>query len=132
MYYIRKNRDHLLVEFKDDFDCNTIRAIIHHVTMLKEYPEKDDIWLIGEYRADIRLGDLDLLVNDFCCQCSRDTTHKKTAFVAEQGLTRSIIELWISDVQERLPFELQIFDTLADAHSWVGITEDQGTLVVPP
>ncbi len=125
MYYIKKNRDHLLVEFKDNFDCNAIRAIIHHVTLLKEYPNTDDIWLIGGHRADIRLGDMETLVNDFCCHCSRDTTHKKTAFVAELGLTRSIIELWMSAAKKRLPFELQIFETLEQARCWLGIAEER-------
>ncbi|MBT8041934.1 MAG: hypothetical protein KJN98_02075 [Pontiella sp.] len=126
MYYIKKNQDHLLVEFKDNFDCNAIRAIIHHVTMLKEYPHMDDIWLFGSHHADIRLGDIEILVNDFSCRCRRDMTrHKKTAFVAELGLTRSIIELWMGASKKRLPFDLQIFNTLEEAQDWLGIAKEK-------
>ena len=55
MYRIEHNSDHLLVKFIDDFDFNTVEVIIHHLMLMKEYPDTNDIWLIGNHRADIRL-----------------------------------------------------------------------------
>ena len=62
MYEIRKERDHLLVEFLDDFDYLMVQTIIRHETMLKEYPDTNDIWLVGKHHANIRLGELEAMV----------------------------------------------------------------------
>ena len=119
MYFIRRNSDHLLVEFKDNFDYNTMRAILHHVTMLKEYPETNDVWLIGKHRSGIRLHEVEHLVQDFRCRCPDDANHKKTAIVVDQGLTFAVLSLWVSAVQRKVPFEIKMFETLEEAYDWI-------------
>ena len=125
MYTIHKNTDHLLIEFLEDFDYQMIRVLIHHVTRLREYPCTNDIWLIGAHHADIRLGELESMVRDFQCHCPRDTTRSKTAVVCEQGLTQSVIELWITATRKRVAFEIRLFRTLEEAQAWLGVAEDQ-------
>jgi len=120
MYSIRRNRDHLLVEFTANFDYGTMKAVLHHVTMLKEYPETDDIWLIGQHRSSIRLQEVGDLVQDFSCRCPYDMTRKKTAIVVDQGLTFAVLSLWVSAVQQKVPFEIRLFETLDEAHAWIG------------
>ncbi len=120
MYKIEKHDDYLLVKLEEDFDFNALHAIIHHIMSVKEYPDTNDIWLIGKNRADIRLGEIEALVHDFQCHCPRDAERAKTAIVVEPGLTKSIIELLASAASKRVAFEIRIFQSLADAHEWLG------------
>ena len=121
MYQIKKKSDHLLVEFLDDFNFHMIQTIIRHVTLLKEYPDTNDIWLIGNYRADIRLGELEAMVREFQCGCPETATRSQTAVVVDEGLTHAIFELWIKGLRKRVAFDIQIFHSLADAEAWLGL-----------
>jgi hypothetical protein len=125
MYCINKHADHLRVEFQDDFNYNLIKTIIRHETMMLEYPYTNDIWLVGTHRADIRLGELQTMVNDFHCHCPSDSTRTKTAIVADPGLTQAILELWVNGVKNTVKFELRIFDHLEEAEEWLGIAQSK-------
>jgi hypothetical protein len=123
MYEIRKEKNHLLVEFQEDFNFPMIKTIIHHETMLKEYPETNDIWLVGNHRADIRLGELETMVREFHCLCPVDSTRTKTAVVVDEGLTGAILELWVNALQKRVTFDIKIFHALDEAQAWLGVAE---------
>jgi hypothetical protein len=123
MYEIRKERDHLRVEFQEDFNYPMIKTIIHHETMLKEYPDTNDIWLVGKHRADIRLGELETMVREFHCLCPTDATRTKTAIVVDEGLTGAILEIWVNALQKRVTFDIKIFHTLDEAQEWLGVAE---------
>ena len=125
MYKIENNDDYLLVMFEDDFDYNTVNVIIHHVMMMKEYPCTNDLWMIGKHHAHIRLGELETMVREFHCLCPLDSTRTKTAIVAEQGLTQSILELWVHAVRKKVSFNLKIFHTLEEAEEWLGAVESR-------
>lgn len=125
MYEISKYDSHLQVEFKCDFDYPLVQMIIHHETMMKEYPDTNDIWLVGKHHADIRLGELDTMVQEFHCLCPTDSTRTKTAVVVNEGLTGAILELWANALQKRVAFDIRIFHTLNEAESWLGVTEEQ-------
>ena len=125
MYCINKQVDHLQVVFQDDFNYNMIKTIIRHETMMLEYSDTNDIWLIGNHRADIRLGELQSMVNEFHCQCPADSTRTKTAVVVEQGLTQAILELWLNAVQKKVSFDVRIFDRLEEAEQWLGVAQSQ-------
>ncbi|VGO21115.1 hypothetical protein [Pontiella sulfatireligans] len=121
MYHIHENPDHLLVEFRRDFDYPMIQTIIHHETTMLEYPATNDIWLIGTHHADIRLGELESMVQEFQCRCPKDATRTKTAVVCDQGLTQAVIELWMAEAQKRVAFEMRMFKTLEEAEGWLGV-----------
>jgi hypothetical protein len=123
MYNIEKNHDHLLVEFQEDFNYPMVQTIIHHETMLKEYPDTNDIWLIGKHRADIRLGELEKMVREFHCLCPTDATRTKTAIVVDEGLTGAILELWVNGLKKRVAFDIEIFHALDEAQAWLGVAE---------
>ena len=123
MYSISHNEEYLMVKFIDDIDFPMILAAIHHETMLGDYADTNDIWLIGKYRVAIQLSEIELLANELQCRCPRDAARTKTAVVVEAGLTGSIIELWVSSIQKKVPFEIGIFRTLNEAKSWLGIHE---------
>ncbi len=123
MYQIKKSDSHLLVQLNECFDANTVRTIIHHVTMMKEFPCTNDIWLIGKHQAHIRLGELDTLVRDYHHHCPEDSTRTKTAVVAELGLTQAILELWVNAVKKKVPFDIRLFQTLETAEAWLGVRE---------
>ncbi len=124
MYRIEKKVDHLLVRFNEDFAFSTVQVVIHHLMRMKEYPDTNDIWLLGSQRALIRLGEIETMVNEFQCHCPRDATRTKTAIVVDRGLTRSIIELWVKALLVRVPFDIRIFESLDDAKTWLGVAEE--------
>ena len=121
MYNIAKNHDHLLVTLEDNFNFSIIQTIIHHLTGMKEYPDTNDIWMIGPHHADIRLGELETMAREFRCRCPKDSKRTKTAIVAERGLTQAILELWASALKKRVAFEIRIFSELEEAESWMGV-----------
>ncbi len=125
MYEIRKERDHLLVEFLDNFDYPMVQTIIRHETMLKEYPDTNDIWLVGKHHANIRLGELESMVREFHCLCPTDATRTQTAVVVNEGLTGAILELWVNALQKRVAFDIKIFHTLDEAKAWLGVAESK-------
>jgi hypothetical protein len=123
MYEIRKEKNHLLVEFLDNFNYPMIQTIIRHETMMKEYPNTNDIWLVGKHRADIRLGELETMVREFHCLCPPDAIRTKTAVVVDEGLTGAILELWVNALQKRVAFDIKIFRTQDEAQEWLGVAE---------
>jgi len=114
---------YLLVEFVEDLDFSMIQTAIYQETMLREYVDTNDIWLIGNHRMTIRLDDLDMLATEFQYRCPLAATRTKMAIVVNEGLTGAIIELWVKRIQKRIPFEIEIFRTLHDAKSWMGIKD---------
>lgn len=125
MYEIKKYDSHLLVEFLGDFDYPMVQTIIRHETMMKEYPDTNDIWLIGNHHADIRLGELETMVQDFHCLCPTGATRTKTAIVVNEGLTGAILELWVGALLKRVAFDINIFPTLEEAQAWLGVAESK-------
>ena len=119
MYSIQEYGDCLRVGFNGDFDCSTVQTIIHHETALPEYRSTNDIWVIGSHRARIRLGEIETMVREFHCRCTRDGDRTKTAIVVDEGFTHSIIELWVSALLKKVPFEIRIFNELEDAEVWL-------------
>ena len=119
MYKIDKRDGYLFVRFEANFDYNVVQAVIHHLTSIKEYPYTDDLWLIGGFRADIRLGELETMMREFHCHCPGEATRSKTAIVVDPGFTESVIELWVKATNKRVPFEMRVFHALADAQVWL-------------
>lgn len=122
---IETNGDHLLVRFEDDFDYPMVQAIISHETMMREYADTNDIWLVGGHHSHITIDDLDTMATEFRCMCPRDATRTKTAIVVDESLTGSIIELWVGMVRARIPFEIEIFHTLEEAEEWLGVARSK-------
>jgi len=125
MYTIETRNDHLLVRFEDDFNYPLIQTIMRHETMMHQYPHTNDIWHVGGHRANIRLGELESMVREFQCMCPTDATRTQTAVVVDEGLTGSILELFVSGLQKRVAFEIRTFQTLEDAQAWMGLTKQQ-------
>jgi hypothetical protein len=125
MYKIHKNTDHLLVEFRQEFNYMMIKTIIHQETTMLEYPSTNDIWLIGSHRADIRLGELEPMANEFQSRCAKDATRTKTAIVVDAGLTGAVIELWVNALQKRVAFNIELFSSLDEAQTWMGVAKEQ-------
>lgn len=121
MYKIHTLEHHILVKFEADFTCQSIRAIIRHETAIPEYLRWNDIWMIGKHHSSISLPDFETMTAEFNCMCPRNAPRKKTAVVIDQGLTEAIVQLWIKQLGNKIPFEIRIFHTLAEAESWLGV-----------
>ena len=125
MYRISRNEGYLLVKFIDDFDFRMIQTAIRHETTMREYADTNDIWLIGDNHARIHLAELEMMVSEFQCRCTRDATRTKTAVVVEAGLTGAIMELVMDGLKKRVAFEIEIFRTLDEAKDWLEVTESR-------
>lgn len=64
MYSIVRSAGCLMMKFNMDFGFPMIRAIIHHETAMAEYPDTNDIWMIGAHRAGIHMGELESMVTN--------------------------------------------------------------------
>ena len=47
------------------------------------------------------------------------------------GLTAAIVLLWIRKLENKVPFEIQVFHTLKEAKVWMGITESKVAYLPP-
>jgi hypothetical protein len=123
MYRITRNDGYLMVKFIDDFDFPMIQTAIRHETTMREYADTNDIWLIGDNHARIRLAEVEMLVSEFQTRCSRYERRSKTALVVDAGLTGAIMELLVDGLKKRVAFEVEIFRTLEDAKEWLEVTD---------
>lgn len=125
MYDINRENDYLLVQLHNDFNYPLIETIIRHETALEDYHHKNDIWLIGEHHADIRLSELEKMVKQFEHHCPAEAKRRKTAVVIQPGLTHAIFELWAKALKKRVTFEIEMFQTLEEAKQWIDIPEEK-------
>ncbi len=119
MHTIDQGGEHLVVRFDDNFDYGIVQTIIHHITSIKEYPETNDLWIIGKHHADIHLGEVETMMKEFHCRCPREAPRTKTAIVVAPGITASIIELWVKETNKRVPFQMRMFHKQSEAEAWL-------------
>ncbi|VGO18212.1 hypothetical protein [Pontiella sulfatireligans] len=43
--------------------------------------------------------------------------------VCHPGLTQAVIDLWITQAQKRVAFDMRLFNTLEEAEAWLGVGE---------
>ena len=125
MYRISRNEEYLLVKFIDDFNFPVIQSAIRQETAMREYANTNDIWLIGNNHARIRLGEIEMMISDFQYCCTHDATRTKTAVVVDAGLTGAVMELVVNGLKKRVDFDVEIFRTLDEAKDWLGVTESR-------
>lgn len=125
MYSIEKNSDRLYVTFEGDLDYSTIKQIIYGELAMPEFCELNDIWILGENRAHIRLGEIQTVIDDFSNFCPPEACDKKMAIVAQAGLTAAILELLADGLNKKLPFSCRMFRTLEAAEEWIGFATSQ-------
>ena len=123
MYKVTNNEDYLVVRFKANFTCNDLRIIIRHELLVPECAHMNDIWLIGKHHAQISMGELLSIIDDFKHLHPKHAEGKKTAIVVEQGLTEAIMQLLANGLKNQLPFECRLFHKLEEAEAWMGVAE---------
>jgi len=119
MYDITKNNDCLLVEFKADFDYGTINSILSNETLVDEFRRLHTIWIIGRHQAELRLGDIQTLVDDFGRIHADRPCRKKMAIVVEQGLTEAKMRLMASGIERLKAITSRVFHTSDEARQWL-------------
>ena len=119
MYTFQRNKDHMLVKFENDFDRAELTSLIQLATADREYPATNDIWLVGPHHAVMSMGDLIGIMDSFCNCCPQNCSQRRTAFVANHGMTEGLLGLMAKDMGKRLPFECRLFHNLAEAQNWL-------------
>lgn len=122
MYRIDRTKSFLQVQFKADFDYSTLKQLLYNELTLPEFSRLNDMWLIGKYRAHLRLGDVQSIVDDFGRLCPDEACQKKMAIVVKPGLTSAILQLMADSLDRRLPFACRVFDSQAVAEDWIGMS----------
>jgi len=125
MYSIANNNDHLMVTVRSDLDYSMIKQIIYDELVMPEFRLLHDIWHVGKHRAQIRLGEIQTIVDDFRNLCPPDTCDKKVAIVAEPGLTASILKLLADGLDKKLPLSCRMFGSVDAAKEWIGAEAGQ-------
>jgi hypothetical protein len=110
-----------MVRFKENFSYHDLKLIIHHDLFVPEGTDLHNIWLIGKHHAQIRMGELLSIVDDFKFSQSFHVKDKKTAIVVEQGLTEAIMQLLADGLQKELSYKCRVFHTLEKAQEWLGL-----------
>lgn len=122
MYKIDKTDTSLLVQFRGDFDYSTIKQIIYNELMVPNFCQLNGFWLVGKHRANLRLGDVQNIVEDYCKCCSQcNSCTRKMAIVAEPGLTSAILELIAKGLNRKRALSCRVFESREAAEKWVGI-----------
>ncbi len=119
MYTIEKSDHCLLVNFKADFDYSTIKRIIYDELIMPEFGCQHDVWLVGGHQAQVRLGEIQNIVDDFSKLCPQNTSNKKMAIIANPGLTSAILDLLADGLDRKLPFSCRTFSSRTAAEKWL-------------
>ncbi|MBN2162843.1 MAG: hypothetical protein JXR25_01920 [Pontiellaceae bacterium] len=126
MYEIDNTNGALIVKFKGNFDYSTIKRILYHEISMPEFFKQNDIWLVGTHRTNIRLGEIQEIVDDFGNLCPGERLRdKRIAIVAQPGLTSAFLQLLANGLDRRLPLLCSVFDALEDAENWIGATKSR-------
>ncbi len=119
MYDISKSDDCLLVEFKADFDYGTINSILSNESLADEFRRLHNVWVIGRHQAELRLGDIQTLVDDFGKLHTGCPDAKKMAIVVEPGLTEAKMRLMASGIERLKAISSRVFHTAHEARQWL-------------
>jgi len=119
MYTISKNNECMLVEFNADFDYGTMKSILINKTLAAEFRHLHNLWMIGKHRAQLRLGDIQTLVDDFVRLHVGSTCTKKMAIVVEPGLTEAKMQLIASGIERLESISSRVFHTVSEARHWL-------------
>lgn len=120
MYQVSRDEHCIMVELKQDFDYGILKEIIYNEIMISDAMHLHDIWLVGQHRAHLRLGELQNIVDDFRKLCPKGMRHKKSAIVVDPGLTEAILKLLADGIQMRLPITCRTFRAVDEARNWIG------------
>ena len=125
MYNMRKMEGCLAVEFKTSFDYGTLKTIMHNFVQIPEHPRLNELYLIGNHRARIRLGEIQAFVEDYGRLLPKPTRSKKIAMVVDEGLTEAIVGLMANGLEQRHAIKCRIFRTMEEAGEWLDLPSSQ-------
>lgn len=123
MYEIVNSDQAVKIKFNGNFDYSVIKTALQHVGLKSACTQLNDIWFIGKHSAQICMGELLALVDDFKHLYHEATMHKKTAFVVEHELTTSRFHLLVEGLNKGLTHECRLFSTSEEAEEWLGMTQ---------
>lgn len=119
MYSISTHEKHMLVKFEDHFGHQTIRSILKEQLHMPEYPDLHDIWLIDKHHAQISLGELLAIVEEFPNRCAEALGRKKIALTVKPGRTEPVVKLLARGINRKFRLECEVFYHLTDAENWL-------------
>jgi len=119
MYNIIRDDECLLVELKADFDYGTINRILVNENLASEPVHSHHLWIIGRHQAELRLGDIQTLVDDFGRLHDGHPCEKKMAIVVEPGLTEEKMRLMASGIERLKSISSRVFHTDNEARQWL-------------
>lgn len=125
MYQLEKHDECLLVFFRETLNYSSIKCLIHDELVMPEFSRMNDIWLIGKHRADLRLREIQALLDDICQLVPAGVRTGKIAIVVDPGLTSAILELLAAGLERRLSLSCRTFETFEAAEEWIGRSASQ-------
>jgi len=123
MYEIVNSDETVKIQFKDNFDYSVLKTALQHVGLKSACAQLNDMWFIGKHHAQICLGELLALVDDFKHLYTEVKVDKRTAFVVEHELTTSRFHLLVEGLNRVLEHECRLFSTSQEAEEWLGAAQ---------
>ena len=109
---------YILVEPSKGIDFWEIYEGVGKLLKIKEFPEKNDIWVFREGPSNLVLDNLFQLSELVDRYYPKGFTGHKTAIVAETGIQTGLAKMY-AKIVEYLPFEIRIFQDIQSAEDWV-------------
>lgn len=88
------------------------------ISNMKEFLDKNDIWIFKEGPLMLTINDLYKLHNIIVEHYPKVTRERKTAIVVESGYMSGLVDRFLG-VSNKLPFTLKVFNDLVSAENWI-------------
>jgi len=121
VYELHLDGRHLVIALRGAITRDAVEAACKAILAHPDYPHRNDIWVFGDLPILLNQGDLFRLVDLVAARYPAEATRERTAIVVRGGFATAVAEMWCS-ASERLPYQTQVFASLADAEAWVSDT----------
>ena len=111
--------NYLLVEFSNGIDYWEIVEAIGKLGSIKEYGDKNDIWVFKDGPINIMIEDFLKLEEIISSRYPKDAKRTKTAIVAETGMQSGLVDYFIK-LCPSLPLKIEVFSDFKLAEKWIG------------
>lgn len=111
--------NYLLVEFSNGIDYWEIVEAIGKLGSIKEYGDKNDIWVFKDGPINIMVEDFLKLEEIISSRYPKDAKRTKTAIVVKTGMQSGLVDYFIK-LCPSLPLKIEVFSDFKLAEKWIG------------
>ena len=118
MHTITDQTNHICLRFSATVTLTELRTAIALLCARPDYPQRSDLWLLGDCELELGYDALGIIVDDLLRHAPATSSRRRTALVCPPGLTCGILRLLAQEAQI-LPYEIQPFEDQQAAEQWL-------------